>query len=380
MKIININFKQPFFATLLLLAFAPYTFSQNNQNVTAKRAAQLTFIYPVGTNGIDAGKYINVVSINMLAGISGGVSGAEIGGLANITLGSVNGFQAAGLVNSSLYIMKGVQVGGLANFHKGEMTGLQISGLSNVNLGKSHGCQIAGLANYNEVSAKGAQIGGLSNVLIGDAQGTQISGIANVTSNKLRGAQISLMNYARVVNGVQIGLINATDSVEKGVVIGLFSFVRHGYHRVEVEANETFYGNITIKTGLPWLYNIYTLGYKSQDGKNYWSPGVGFGSMMPVNRRMNINLDLIARQVNEDEWWTEELNLLNSLKLNISYKLAEKFEIYGGPSFNLIVSGIKDSEGNIIGESFSPSWSRTHKTHDDYQLKSYVGFDFGVRF
>lgn len=376
----NINFKQLSIVVILFSAWAVGALAQNQQTGTAKRPVQISLIYPVGTNGIDAAKYINAASINMLIGISGGVSGAELGGLANITLGPVNGFQAASLVNSSLYIMKGVQVGGLANFHKGEMAGFQLSGLSNINLGKASGCQIAGLANYNDASAKGVQMGGISNMQIGDAHGTQISGIANVTTEKLRGAQISLVNYARKVNGIQLGLINATDSVEKGVVIGLFSYVRHGYHRVEIEANETFYGNVTLKTGLPWLYNIYTVSYKTKEGKNYWSPGLGFGSMIPIGNKMNMNLDLIARQVNEDEWWTEALNMLNTLKLNISYKLTDKIEIYGGPSYNLTISEIKDNEGKIVGESFSPSWSKAHETNDDHQLKSYVGFDLGVRF
>lgn len=87
-----------------------------------------------------------------------------------------------------------------------------------------------------------------------------------------------------------------------------------------------------------------------------------------------------ARQVNEDEWWTKDLNMLNTLKVNVAYQLSEKVQLYGGPSLNVAVSGIEDNEGNIIGESFTPSWGFYSKSYDHHKVKMYLGFNAGIRF
>jgi len=65
--------------------------------------------------------------------------------------------------------------------------------------------------------------------------------------------------------------------------------------------------------------------------------------------------------------------------VNFSYKLTDRIEFYGGPSFNVTISGVKDAEGNIIGESFSPSWGLSSKTYKKNQVKTYLGFNLGVR-
>ena len=53
------------------------------QQTMAKRQSgtrlQVTFITPLGTNGIDAYKYTNRFSFNVFAGVSGGTRGLEFG-------------------------------------------------------------------------------------------------------------------------------------------------------------------------------------------------------------------------------------------------------------------------------------------------------------
>ncbi len=395
MNSIKLTFRIPFF--LIILFLSGYSASaQETTNGELTRPFQFTFVYPVGTNGISAGNYVNNVSINMLAGLSGGVKGAELGSLVNVSLGSVDGLQAAGLVNTSLGYMNGLQMSGLANFNKGELVGVQASGLANLNTHKVNGVQMgglvnvatktvdggqfAGLVNVSAGSTYGAQLAGLINVSAGDTDGAQLSGIANVSAGKLDGVQIGLANYAKSVKGFQLGLLNITESVEKGAVLGLFSFVRDGYRRVELETNETFYLNAAFKSGTSRLYTIYTVSFKTDMDKTYWAPGIGLGTLMPISQKMNANIDLIARQVNEDEGWTEELNMWNTLKINFSYLIGERLEIYGGPSMNVSVSGIKDLEGNLIGESFSPDWGElSSHAYKKNKVKSYIGFNLGIR-
>lgn len=372
---------------------------------------QLTLVSPLGTNGLSSGKVANNVSINIFAGISGGVYGMELGGLANFSKGDVIGLQAASLLNGGLGQVKGAQLSGIGNYNKDKVVGLQASGLLNVNTAEVLGTQMSGIMNYSmknftgfqgsgilnthigtftglqaagitNVTTKsftGAQLSAITNTIVGDLQGLQLS-MVNVTTKTTSGAQLGLFNYSRNVKGLQFGLINIADSVEKGAAIGLFTYVRHGYHKFEVESNETFYGNVTFKSGVKNLYMIYTAGFKHENGINYWAPGIGIGTLSRITNKIDLNTDLIVRQVNEGEWWTEELNMLNTLSLNFGYNISDKFAIYGGPSLNVMVSGIKDNEGNIVGGSFTPDWSFFDDTYDYNRVKMYVGVKAGIRF
>jgi len=373
---------------------------------------QLTFISPMGTNGLNSANVINNASINILAGISGGVKGAEIGGMVNFSKGNIIGLQAAGIANGSLGDVKGLQLSGIANFNKGAVTGGQLAGIANLSTSSFQGLQLSGIVNLTTKSFVGAQIGGILNTTIGEVKGlqlagiagvatksvtgaqisgilnttvgvvsgVQISGIVNVATKKILGAQIGLINYSHTVRGFQFGLINISDTVEKGLPIGLISFVRTGYHKFEVEANETFYANVTFKSGVPAFYVLYTAGFKTDEGKTYWAPGIGIGGITRISQKVDLNTDLIVRHVNEDEWWTSELNLLHTLRVNASYNFSDKFSIYGGPSFNVTASQIKNVEGDVIGDSFAPSWHFYNETKKDTNVKMYIGFNAGIRF
>jgi len=411
MKLIQKNIRTGLAGMLLL--FATTGIAQDSVKTEVKIIPfQLTLISPMGTNGLTSGKVANNASINILAGISGGVKGGEIGGIANFSKGDIIGLQAAGMFNGSLGDLKGLQLGGLVNFNKGLVVGSQASGIANVNTNAIVGLQLGGLFNYASDSMKGiqaagmvntmvgevkgvqfsgitnlatktvtgTQITGIANTVVGDLTGLQFSGIVNVVTKKMDGVQISLINYARKVKGVQFGLINVSDTVEKGIPIGLFTYVRHGYHKFELEANETFYANATFKSGVQHFYSIFTIGFKNQNGINYWSPGVGIGTLSHLSKKLDFNADFVFRHVNEGEWWTDELNILNTLSLNLAYKVSDRLSIYGGPSINLSKSGITDNEGNLIGESFSPDWEFYDETNGDSRVKMYVGFKAGIRF
>ncbi len=373
---------------------------------------QITLISPLGTNGLNSGNVINNASFNIFAGISGGVRGAEVGGLANFSKGDIKGLQFAGIANGSLGKIEGAQISGIANYNKGPITGTQFAGIANLSTSSVEGLQMSGIANVatqpvvgvqfagivnttmGEVkglqfsgiagvttrSMTGVQFSGIVNTVVGTATGAQIAGIANVATEKISGAQIGLINYSHTVRGLQFGLINISDTIEKGVPVGLISFVRTGYHKFEVEANETFYANVTFKSGIPAFYVLYTAGFKTDAGKTYWAPGIGIGSITRISQRVDLNTDLIVRQVNEDEWWTSELNLLNTLRVNASYNFSDKFSVYGGPSFNVTASQITNIEGDVIGDSFAPSWNFYDETKNGTNVKMYIGFNAGIRF
>jgi len=467
-------------------------YAQTEDTKKINRKAQVTFVHPLGSNGIDASKIINNFSFNLLYGISGGLNGAEIGGLINMgygdikgfqfaglgnsTTGLVNGFQAAGLYNvvmdsvtgaqlsgitninrqgvkgasitgianiingntrgflfaglannvsgssngfqgAGLYNLiekqskgsqfagltninlqdsKGAYFAGLANFSNGNSRGAQFSGLANINTGEMNGAQVSGLANVNVKDMKGAQIAGLSNITTGTAQtqiaglanivtqessGLQLAGLTNVSPKEHKGSQISgLLNYTKTLNGFQLSVVNITDTIKKGIPIGFISIVTHGYRRLEIEGNEVLFANLNFKTGLTKFYNIFSVGYRFKGEKQYWGVTYGFGTLMPISQKFNFNFDLTATHINEDEAWTNELNLLNRFKFNASYLLTNRLEIFGGPSLNVAVSKLQNSEGEVVGSSIVPSYGFYDENIRGTNVKMYVGFNIGLRF
>jgi len=377
-----------------------------------KRLAQITFISPLGTNGIQSANTTNKISLNLIMGVSGGVNGFEMGGFHNTTKGDAKGFQVAGFGNVVTGISNGFQFGGLYNVDLGLSQGLQVAGITNVITGMSkgmhvagisnyvhqeswavqfggianvspkgnHGFQVAGISNINGKEGEGSQLAGLANVHYGKRSKFQAAGLVNIATEGTRGAQLAgLVNYTSKLNGFQLALINIADTVESGVPLGLLSIVKHGYYAFEIEANDAFWINATYKMGTPRLYNIFTVGFQQQNGNEIWGVGLGLGTLISVREKWGFNFDLTATHVNENEWWTEELNLLNRLKFNAWFDLGP-LKLYGGPSLNVHVSNLKDNEGNPGGNLIDPGLSFLNETNGKTRTLVYPGFNLGIRF
>lgn len=354
---------------------------------------QFTFIYPLGTNGTNSPKITNDISINILGGLNGGVNAMEIGAFVNVNHGNVNGFQGAGFTNVNIGKTTGLQSAGFYN-QSNEFSGGQFAGFVNLNLDNSSGFMGAGFTNVVRGNMLGWQAAGFSNTATGSVTGAQLAGFANFSKDQMKGAQIAgfmnvtsnteglqmagFMNVAKKVKGVQLGFLNIADSVD-GVPIGFISIVRRGYHKFEIGASESLFANASFKLGVEHFYNIFTVGYKQVDEDIYWSYGYGVGTLLSLSPRVNMNIDVTSQQVNENEWNTTKLNLLNTIKLNVSYKFTEHIEILAGPSFNVMVSEFDFREGIGTKSTFVP-WSFYDKTHEDYSIKMFVGFNAALRF
>lgn len=391
------------------------------------RPFQATFITPFGTNGTEAPNIQNKFSLNILAGVNGGVQGFEAGGLANVIVGSVKGTQIAGLgnyvrdettgaqlsglfnvsrgyvkglqgsglLNVSLEGATGSQLSGILNVNTGDFTGLQATGLVNANTGNVNGMQAAGLVNYSGGDVTAGQISGLVNVGIGSTRGlqaaglisvsakahtgSQISGLVNVASEQVSGSQISgIANYSKKVNGTQIALINVADSIG-GVQVGLFSYAGNGFISLGAQSNETFQGSFVFKMGLKRFYNIYQFAGHNGD-KRFWAYGLGFGTYLVDGRKIGLNLEGLAYHVNEDEWWTDKLNLLARLNLGLEYRITRTFAFTAGLSLNEAISQVRNEEGVLTGGSFVPDWTFHEHIGDKTSAILYPGLHAGIEF
>ncbi|MFC2136579.1 hypothetical protein ACFLTE_00240 [Bacteroidota bacterium] len=271
----------------------------SNDNLIT-RPVQITFISPMGTNGIESGKVINNFSLNMFAGVSGGLNGAEIGGFSNVikndaigfqvagfsntVLGETNAVQIAGFVNVSKNKTRGAQLAGFSNVVVADFTGAQISGFSNTVKQNSEGVQIAGFSNVSTDELEGVQISGFANTVKGNSKGVQVAGFSNVSTGNLEGAQISgFVNKADNVVGTQIGFINVCENIEKGASIGFLSIVKNGYHAFEIGVTESSFTHANLKTGSDHFYNIFSIGVKPDSEEWIWGVGYGVGTIFSIN-------------------------------------------------------------------------------------------------
>lgn len=333
---------------------------------------------PISTNRLLSVNTVNKFSFNILIGSSKGISGfelgglvnfdygnvkyAQIGGLANLVSGTSSGVQVAGLVNTVAKDMEGVQVAGLVNLDRGKVNYVQIAGIANFVKDTVIGIQIGGIANLNGSYTKGIQIGGIYNhsrnvfglQLAGIANygdtvsGGQLSGLVN-TANLVNGFQLSgLVNRAEKVNGSQIGFINVTNSIN-GVPIGFLSFVKKGYHKVELAFDENLLTTLSFRTGVDAFHNILIGGIQIEKGRSLLTFGYGVGSAIRLGRKLYLNLDLTAQQLQMDKT-DYAFNLLTKSFLGIEYRFGKNFSVAAGPTINWY-----SSENNAATD---PIWSR----------------------
>jgi hypothetical protein len=431
MKVLMRGFKQDLQNLRDSLEHSP-RFKRNTDSVEVRRASdtaylhrdwQVTFVPPLGSNGLETGKVVNKFSFNVLGGYSAGLEGAELAGIANIEKSHVRGVQLAGIGNIVNNEMQGAQFAGIVNIVNGYAMGGQFAGIANIVAdssvafqaagitntvgGNSYGGQFAGITNLVKGNLIGPQGAGIVNVAGGEVNGVQIAGIANLAGGKMRGVQVAgiantsakeivgvqiagIVNAAKKVKGSQIGLLNIADSVS-GVQIGLLSIARNGYRRLEIYGGEALYGNIAFKMGTRHFYNIFAGGLSWRDQKGsldfglptkdsyvQWALGYGIGTELTLTSKTRLNIDLLSYHINEGKEWTTKLNLLNQARMQFGFLIGKKTSLFLGPVFNIKVSQVANEDGTI--GSKMASWNVYNKTQNKTNVTMWPGLHAGIRF
>lgn len=380
----------------------------DNVPLIEERAFQVSFLPFLGSNRLVSGMLTNRFSLNVLAGYSGGVNGVEIGGLVNMVRGEMKGLQIGGFGNIVGGHAEGVQAGGFFNLTTKKMTGLQTAGFANVGLdtlsgaqiagfanflrGRMGGPQISGFANFTSRDVDGIQISGFTNVALGevkigqisgfanygkDVGGVQVAGFSNIASGQNQAVQVAgFLNYAYDVHGMQIAPFNVADTVSAGMPIGVISFVRRGFHPLEVGVEELFWANVSFKTGVNGFYNIIGAGLSSQ----WVYAGYGIGSQMPWGKRKKFatGIEFHMRGVVDRELFLDFQGVLSKVHLTLNYQFARHFTVTMGPSANLMVS---NKENPTADDFFLPGLTPVYSEDFDFpDLRSWVGWHVGVRF
>jgi hypothetical protein len=305
------------------------------------------------------------------------IRGVQLSGVSNLLQGGMKGWQLAGISNVTTKNVDGVQMSGVSNFAKGDVLVMQAAGV--INMGRNvNGVQLAGVINASAGKVGGAQLSGVGN-FAQEVNAGQLAGVLNIATKKVSGAQISaVINYGKEVKGSQLALINISDTVS-GLPIGLISFVKRGYRRVEISANEVLYANLTLKTGTSKLYNIFTGGFVPNDTITNWSFGYGFGFEKSNGKRFLHSYDLIANWVSEQDKPFGTMNLLTKLRINFAYRFGKRSSVFLGPSINVHLSEWVDSDSGIFLTKIAP-YTISTTVFGDTQMQVWVGGQFGFRF
>jgi hypothetical protein len=302
---------------------------QAQENDESKpESSQITFAYPLGTNGYDA-KYIsNKFSINVLYGVNGGLDGFEAGGLFNYNRGNVNGVQ------------------------------------------------LAGAANINKEYTEGLMLAGCFNLVLNRARGVQFADI-NVATRDFTGLQAGVINYAGGLRGVQFGIFNVVGEDNGAIPIGLFSVVKGGYYELEIVTNEVINTNINYKMGVERFYTIYKLGSSWYKGNPVYSFGLGFGTMFTLTERHRISLDLSASHIVYNDEWSSDDNCLAKMDLSYRFGLGDHVSLVAGPSLNCYVSEVRVEDSFGTMRIPSRAWTNLDEGHQEW---GWIGFNLGLAY
>jgi hypothetical protein len=397
-----------------------------NVSDTIYKDFQFSFLPFVGTNRKLSGNVINNYSINLIGGYSRGNNVLEIAGLFNASREDVKGLQFAGFANAIGGDARGLHFAGFTNFNAGELhgaqfagftnhsmksgTGLQLAGFSNQVCSSFNGMQgsgfgnycqdtligvqISGFGNYARKVQNGIQIGGFMNVAIQPSSAVQIAGFGNYACDSLSGSQIAgFMNFAaRNVTGIQIsgflncakfaggqvGFLNVADSVAS-VPIGFLSFVRKGYHKLEISADEIYKANLSFRTGVHRFYNIFNVGVMTDFKSDTvdWSFGYGIGTAPKLSRRSYLNFDLTSNQVIRGNL-DSKLNLLNKLYTGYEFHLTRKISLAAGATINGYLTDINATDK--LNSNGRPHLFYSKKISTNLRLDSWIGWKVAIRF
>lgn len=317
-----------------------------NHNRGAIRGVQIA---GVNNKLVDTLRGVQISGINNI--IKGELRGVQIAGINNLTTDNVYGVQVAGLTNLGAHGGDFVQVAGLLNYAK-NASGFQIAGLSN-HTSNLNGNQVAGFYNYVTDEVKGVQLSGFLNVGK-SVKGAQFSFFLNIATGTLNGVQFSgLVNYASYVKKLQMGIVNVADTAS-GIPIGIFSYVKKGFHTPELYSTEISMGNVAFKTGVSRFYNIFTVGVGSWTMDKRWMFGYGFGSERTLKNDLNVSIEYTANWVNEEASIQKDLSFLNRLDLSLIKRRAKGVVFSAGPSINLWFSEWRDPESDAFLTQLAP--------------------------
>ncbi len=414
--------------TILLTVFSVVHLSAQTSEDKPLRTFQLSMFPLVGTDGIQTKDYRYQVSLNMFMGITGGLDGIEAGGFMNIASGRVEGLQLAGFGNVVKGDFKGFQSAGFLNIVNGSSEGLHFAGFlntitgdqngvmaagfmnvvngssssvrgagfMNVNRGDFQGISGAGFMNVTAGNVQGIKGAGFMNVAMGESQGMFGAGFANINRKSVQGTQMAgfmnvagnmqgiqmagFLNVASRMEGLQLGFINISDTIS-GLPVGFLSIVKKGgLRQFELAASDVMYASASFKIGVSAFYNIFSVGYRPFQEKEFSAAGYGIGTRINLTpERSFLQLEAHTSQIYHDwDWWDDQGNFLNEIRTIYTHNLSDNVQLFGGVVlYNHI---FKTSEKYPAEDLELSSWTIHENQYNEWTSQWWAGARAGVSF
>ncbi len=350
------------------------------------RPVSITLFPLISTNGRDATRINSALSLNIIGGYQGRLTGVELGTAFNVELNDARGYQLAAGINVVSGSFYGAQQAGLISIVGrdlyalqqsailsavvGQLRGAQFAGGATITLDDGVGLQASGGASYCGGWLRGLQITGGASISR-DLTGAQLAGGANITTSRidglqlagglnycreLRGCQLGSVNITGQSRGVQLGLVNIADDVD--VPIGLVSIIRLGQFHLNVWASEIAVVNIGLKTGSRRIYSTINLGLRPQRDSSLLLTGLGIGCHIPLGRFF---LDLDGGASSAWRWphWfqttsAKDYGLFSTLRVTAGWQLGERIAISVGPTASVWLTTVSPSPfGQTVWPGFT---------------------------
>ncbi|MCP4457829.1 MAG: hypothetical protein GY816_07370 [Cytophagales bacterium] len=201
----------------------------------------------------------------------------------------------------------------------------------------------------------------------------------NIANGETQGLQLGVVNYAKNLKGVSLGVVNVIGESEKALPIGLINVVKNGYYEIETTGGGAINANVNFKMGVERFYTIFKVGYSTFKSEPVYTHGLGFGTLVSLTEKDKMSVDVSTNAIVYDNEWNvwDEKNILNKLDIIYRHQMTTKLSLIGGPSLNYYISEVK------VGESFGTlnSASNLRTTENGNSKKStLVGFNAGFAF
>lgn len=325
--------------------------------------------------GVQAAGGVNVVNQNGNIQAAGGIN---IAGKANV--------QLAGGINIAKDTVI-IQVSGGINKVK-NYANIQVTG--GVNIAKNANAQIAGGMNIAKDTAIVQVSGGINiarnstflqvapirNRAI-NSSNVQIAGFANKA--KTTNVQIGFLNTAKRVKTLQLGIVNIADSCS-GIPIGFFSYIRSGYHHLEVSVDEASFTTLTFRSGVQHLHSSFSVGILTKNlNDKLFIHGFGMGTSLGNPRKCLFDIDLSTNQFATYQKFLPDGNQFK-LYTGIDRKIARHISLAAGISYNMLINKTTSDYDQLMYSQVVPYTISDRMLNGDTRLRSWIGGKVAFRF
>jgi hypothetical protein len=155
--------------------------------------------------------------------------------------------------------------------------------------------------------------------------------------------------------------------------------VNHGYHKIEISADEIFYTNLAFRTGVRQFFNIFSASVKPDNlGDPVWAMGYGIGTAPRISDRLSLNFDLLSSHVSQGHL-EERLSLLNKFYMGVDFHILKKLSITAGATLNGYLTERNEEYPSIFTNN-TPHLIYDENVGNTSHLQMWWGWKIGLRF